>query len=243
MSPRSCKPTLARRMRLRTMLTLPILLLPMADALAGVGGAAVPAFPNVVHVGDTFSGTLTITNFSSGIPLNADDTIAATGIFLTPSCANGVGTCALPDTGVFAVTNPMNAGDPNATACITNTFTVSAPDASGTVQFIPNTTVVLGPSINGTGGAGNLAGSRCKIKFTVHVVKLPATDADGALAGIQTLALARVGLLQDQQSPLDTGQATGGMEVSVALGSPVLTGAKSRKVQGTAGTFDLPLTP
>ena len=78
-----------------------------APAFAGIGGAAVPEYPAVVNVGDVFSATLTVTNLSDGG--NSNEDVTANGIFHTPACGAGLGTCTTPDfpPPVFLISNPV----------------------------------------------------------------------------------------------------------------------------------------
>ena len=104
----------------------------IAPVWAGVGGSAVPDFPDVVNVGDTFAGTLTLTNNSNGT--NLTESVTATGIFLTPSCIAGIGICSTPDPGVFAI----GATGTGSLACAGQTFNiVETNPATGEVEFTP----------------------------------------------------------------------------------------------------------
>src|SRR5262245_52354809 len=90
-----------------------------APANAGVGASTVPNLPTPVNVGDVFSASLTITNASDGSA--GDSFITALGLFITPSCAAGTGTCSDNDPGVFAISNPTAGAG---TGCSSTTFTL-----------------------------------------------------------------------------------------------------------------------
>jgi uncharacterized repeat protein (TIGR01451 family) len=201
-----------------------------APALAGIGGSAVPDFPDTVNVGQTFTGTLTITNTSNGS--NLTENVQATGIFMTPSCVAGFGTCATPDPGVFQIgTTGTGSG-----ACAGQTFNIAEVNAAtGEVEFTPTSgNVVLGPA----NGSNNV----CVISFDVTVLKVP-QDNDAGQAGIQTDQLGRVQLLRGLTTN-DTGQAAGSDTTTVTAAS--LTVVKTPDGQtinaGDTATFTIVIT-
>src|SRR5436190_15071377 len=134
---------------LGSLLALSLLPVTLAFAATGIipkgaGGAATPDFvPNTVNVGDTFAGSLTLTNLGIGGTgnINQTENVLVTNIFLTPSCGGGSGVCTIgqEDPGVFVISNPV--ADPT-TACAGKTFTIVVHDATtGELQFVPNTPV------------------------------------------------------------------------------------------------------
>src|SRR5687767_11318013 len=74
-------------------------------AVAGVGGAAAPSYPASVNVGQIFAAALVITNGSDGT--NASENMNVLGIFHTPSCGAGIGSCTAQDPLVFQLGVPV----------------------------------------------------------------------------------------------------------------------------------------
>ena len=133
--------------------------------------ADIPTSASPVTVGDTaVASDLVIANSSS----TAGNIVITSGsITLYPSCGGGAsgGGCATPDAGVFA----LSATGTGAGACVGVTFTIGAPDGNGKVVFTQGSTVSIAQLTS------------CTINFTVNVLKSPTIDADGGLAGVQTL--------------------------------------------------------
>ncbi|MGI8808533.1 MAG: hypothetical protein ACR2KK_11945 [Acidimicrobiales bacterium] len=147
--------------------------------LQAFGTQPLPLFPTNVMVGQQdVAAALAITNTSQGAPINTQ-TVLISNIRVNPSCAvqpTSASACTLPEPRpdpsqpIFRIDSPAvgRAG----TACAGVIFTVSAPDANGTVVFMESAPVVLGPS----NGAGPLPSS-CVIDFTFDVVQRP-NDGD-----------------------------------------------------------------
>jgi uncharacterized repeat protein (TIGR01451 family) len=187
---------------------LAALFLAAGPAWAGIGGSIVPDFPATVNVGDTFNATLTLTNNSDGG--NLAESVSATGVFLFPSCAAGLGICTTPDPGVFSLSAT---GTGTAGSCVGDTFTIVEDNpATSEWSFIRNGgPFVLGPS-------NNAATKFCTITYQVTVLKLPTLDSNGGLNGLQTLQVARVNTLQGLTTG-QTGQAAGSDETTVTSAS------------------------
>ena len=153
----------------------------LSPAIANVIVTATPNYQSPVKVGIPYTASITITNASTGTEFSLP--IFVFTIFHTPSCGSNIDpACALPDQGVFTISNPV--ADPG-TACAANSFSIGPTDPSGELEIISNSAVVLGPA--SAGGAA----ATCIIDFTVTVLKLPSIDVDVA-TGIQTYALAHV---------------------------------------------------
>ncbi len=122
-----------------------VMFLAAGPAFAGVGGSITPTYPDgPVHVGDTFTASLTITNDSDGT--NVSEPISVTNISHTPSCESGVAICKTSDPGVFQLSAGTGAAN---SACAGVTFNVSTVNAAtGEVQFTPTSAWTLGPADN-----------------------------------------------------------------------------------------------
>ena len=195
-----------------------LLLVAGAPANAGVIASAVVDYPTgPVNVGQTFSATLTLTNFSTSP--NDAHFVDVSNIFVTPSCGSGNGVCSVAgaDPGVFTVSAPVGSG-----ACSTNTFTIGPANLiTGEVQFVPTPAVVQL-------GFGNFQNGQvsCVITFTVQVLKVPTKDAftDPVTdPGIQTKPLAHADF--KDETTLEVAGASGSDKITVT--GPVLTIVKT----------------
>src|SRR5439155_1420148 len=135
----------------------------------------------------------------------------------------------------FQVSNPT--ADPTS-GCAARTFTVGVPNAvTGEVEFIPDADVVLGPSVI---GGHPLLPSQCIIHFTVNVLKQPASDSNGGLAGKQTLERAPMQLLT---TPTSSQTANAHGSGSTTCNAPSLNVAKTPDGQtinaGDTATFTI----
>ncbi len=189
------------------------LLLGMASvpAFAGVLVSVTPNYPVKAggvpwNVGDSFTGTVVLTNFSTAP--NNTNLIDVDAVRFTPSCGStsGGGVCdtvpiSFADPGVFSVTNPVGS-----LKCAGSAFTVANVNGvTGEFDLVAVPPVQLGSS-------DLLQGQiQCAITFTVTVLKIPTIDAfDPAPAGIQTLGLARGDFTDnstDEQASGDGGTA------------------------------------
>lgn len=200
-------------------------------AFAGVGGSAIPDYPNSVTVGDIgVPVTLTITNGSTGG--NIGESVTLSNITHAPSCGTSLNnTCQVPDadTGVFTVHNGTGRAG---TACAAVAFTAGAPDSNGNVAFTPGSTVILGPA------SGPLLAAQCIIDFTVDVLKVPTKDANLVAAGVQTDQLGSthfVGNTSQSQGNGSGSDETTVVKVSPAIGTiPSAGGAVGTVLNDTA---------
>ncbi len=152
---------------------LVVLIIPINDAFAGVGGSATPNMPTNATVGETFNSSLTIVNNSNGT--EAVGTVTASQIRMVPSCSvvndpTCTGPGAVADPGTFTLNGPFTgrAG----TGCAGQTFNaVLINPATGQVEFVPTagTVVLQQPSIG-----DDL--DTCTIDYTVTVsTRFPTT--------------------------------------------------------------------
>jgi uncharacterized repeat protein (TIGR01451 family) len=158
---------------------------PTQAQLSGLGISNVVVFPSTTTVGDQNTpAALVLTNNSFGAPLN-NQNVTVSNIRINPSCDDvsvPAAVCGAPEPRpiptlpVFDIEPPgVVTTDPigpvatgrAGTACAGTVFTVSPPDASGTVTLTPSTPVVLGPS--NVGGAG----AQCIIDFTFDTLQRP----------------------------------------------------------------------
>jgi hypothetical protein len=186
----------ARRMSCAAMLALGGLIALPAIAHAGLGAAATVQFaPDVVHVGDSGTGVVTLTNDNSDPNTAATNTVCnigeacptspeTVGISVVPACqelAPGT-TCAAgaqdPDVYRLGATGTGQAGS----ACAGTIFDISrvTTDAVDVGRYLfvarpPNGTVVL---------AGT--GAQCRIDITYEVLKM-ARDANTATPAVETI--------------------------------------------------------
>ncbi len=157
----------------------------VGPASANVSGSASLTVPTGAGVGSTnLNASITMTNQNTAPNQSESNTVNE--IKFAPSCG-ATGTlanlCSTPDPGVFSIN--ASASGAAGTACAGQTFSVSAPDASGIVTFGPTTAVVLAPP----GGPGL---SSCTINFFLNVLKVPTIDVSAPSPGIQTYSNLRV---------------------------------------------------
>ena len=131
-----------RRFSVRLLVLAAVLVVvPALPASAAVSLSMQTSSPATYTVGDTgVPATLHVTNNSNGA--QAAGTVTLSQISLWPSCgAQQHTSCPTPDLGVVALsaTGSGVAGS----ACAGQTFTISAPDATGKVSFTPANQVVL----------------------------------------------------------------------------------------------------
>ncbi|MDQ6840104.1 MAG: hypothetical protein M3137_17675, partial [Actinomycetota bacterium] len=156
----------------------------VGPASASVGASASFTVPTGASVGSTnLNGSITMTNQNT--PPNQSESNTVNEIKFAPSCG-AAGTvanpCPTPDPGVFSIN--ASASGAAGTACAGQTFSVSAPDASGIFTFSPNSPVVLAPP----GGPGL---SSCTVNFLLNVLKVPTIDVSPS-PGVQTDSNLRV---------------------------------------------------
>lgn len=210
-----------------------VLIIPINDAFAGVGGSATPDMPTTVTVGDTFASSLTIVNNSNGA--EAVGTVTASQIRLTPSCSTvGDPTCTGPgsvaDPGTFTLNGPFigRAG----TACAGQTFNANLINpATGQVEFVPTVgTVILQQPSN----ANDL--DTCAIDYTITVNKVPNHDAFPAVDGIQTATNASAVFLHQSGQ---VGSGTGSDVTTVLQAIPaIVTQVSAAGIQNGASVTD-----
>jgi hypothetical protein len=185
--------------------------------------------PLATAVGQTgVAGSFTVRNTNSAPQQAESNTI--TQLALTLSCG-AAGTlanpCPTPDLGVFQVA-PTATGAAG-TACAGVNFSVSAPNASGTVTFTPPVPVVLAPP-------GGAAGSdRCTVNFTYSVLKVPGIDTNPGAVGAQTRSSLRAQVTSTSMLTVATFPS---VEVTVGRAEPVLATQASGAVPLGAAIFD-----
>ena len=144
-------------------------LLGATPALAGIGGSAVPTWPNTAKVGDLLTTTtITITNTST--PGNDTESVQMTVLLLTPACVQGDSVpCLEPaDQDTFKVLTAV--GDVSTPACAGIGFDISPPPGGslfGEFSLVPQADVILGPA------TGPLAARQCQVNLTLRVFKMP----------------------------------------------------------------------
>jgi hypothetical protein len=143
---------------------------PAGAQVSAIAASALPAFISNVNVGDQNKPALiSITNHSIGAA--GDVNVTVSNIRLHPSCAaSGAVACATPEprpTAAQPIFNVDPATGRAGTSCAGILFSVSAPDAFGTVTFTPSSPVIL--------AAVSLGGphTSCMIDFTFDVVQRP----------------------------------------------------------------------
>ncbi|MDQ4134004.1 MAG: hypothetical protein M3179_12570, partial [Actinomycetota bacterium] len=134
-----------------------------------------PSFPDVVTVGDTFSASLGVGNFSTPPESINFPVLRFTQINLVPSCAVPTLDCAGGvEAGVFDL-SPTGVGSAGPASCLgTWTITEISP---GVFRFTP------------PGGEGSLllgTGEVCVIDYTVTTLRVPSTDVAPPQPGVQT---------------------------------------------------------
>jgi len=168
-------------------------LVSVGPASADVSASAGFTVPDGAGVGATnLNASITVSNTNTAPNQNEPNSVNE--IKFAPSCGafgSVVTPCGAPDPGVFAV-SPVATGA-TGTACAGQNFSVSAPDASGVVTFVPS------------GGLLLAAGASCTINFTLNVLKVPSFDVS-ATPGVQTDVNLRV---------KETGAVSGVMPVVV----------------------------
>jgi len=205
------------------------LVLRSTPALAGVALSIPPNYPPSVAIGQMgVPVSIVITNNSADDPGNpnvdSQRNVTVDHAFHTPACDLTAGQCpaGFKEPGVFSVsaTGAGNAAE-GFSGC-GGTWTITLSDATtGEVEFIPPGglgTLVLGPSLNGLGGAA----ARCTVTFTVNVLMLPAVDADMGTGGIQTDQLARA-TCHFSDNALLTGSGTGSDVTTILPPTPTPT--------------------
>jgi len=160
-------------------------LVAVGPASADVSASASFTMPTGASVGSTnLNASLTV--FNDNFAPNQSESNTVNEIKFSPSCG-AMGTvataCPTPDPGVFSIN--ASATGAAGTACAGQTFSVSAPDASGVFTFTSTTSVVLAPP----GGAPG--SDRCTINFLLNVLKVPTIDVSVS-PGAQTDANLRV---------------------------------------------------
>ncbi len=145
-----------------------------APASAFLFANAGPEFPGSVTVGQIFSATVGLHNFSTPPQSITIPVITASDIDLVPACTNTTQDCPGGiDAGVFQTTTGIGAG--SGPASCTGTWTV--------IETTPGTF-----RLNPPGGNGSLAlatGEICTVSFPLMAIRMPSVDASAA-AGVQT---------------------------------------------------------
>ena len=174
-----------------TALCLALACLLAATAQAGTGLSVTPTFPTSSTVGDKgLPASLTIINANTGTDVsaticNSGDAlpcpIGSQGITLLGSCAaqGADAACTVADNGVFAI-SATGFGAAGSACANVGFSTMAVAGAPGKVRFVP----MVGHVVLSNPGA------TCRIDFTVDVLKTPATDAQPAVAGLQTIQIA-----------------------------------------------------
>ena len=191
-------------------------------AFAGIAMSVGPNYPQLVQVTQTgVPVSLTIINNSADDPnnLNVDSqrSVTVDHVFHTPACDLTAPTCPAGsrETNVFQVVGPAT-GSGGATGCA-GTWTFSAPDVSGEIEFTPPGgagSLVLGPS------GGTPLNARCTVTFTVSVLQSPAQDADPGAPGIQTDELGR-GTCHFSDNVTITGGGSGSDSITIRARPPM----------------------
>jgi uncharacterized repeat protein (TIGR01451 family) len=125
-----------------------VFLLAAAPAHAGVGGSAVPTAALLpANIGTTFGASIIYTNDSDAG--NIGDLISLVNLFVTPSCASGIGVCSpgSEELGVFQLS--ATASGAALGSCQGVGFTFGAPNVTtGEVAIIPVTSTLGGNMTN-----------------------------------------------------------------------------------------------
>ncbi len=172
-----------------------VLMLVPAAAHAGTAVSTVPNLPSGARAGGTVligetgvPGHVIVTQTFNGADFGATARVAFVRVSLAcgpgPSPGNPGGNgpaintpeapCTNPDIGVFGGLSATGTGSG---ACNGTTFSITAPDSQGMVDFIPTTPVFL------TNGAS------CDIAFTFSVLKAPTKDTFPNATGVQTTSV------------------------------------------------------
>ena len=149
---------------------------PARAQVSGLSVAVAPIFPSSVQLGaQNLPAVLTVTNQSGGS--FGSQSVRITDIRLNPSCSGGPSgsvPCSQAEGRPAAASPVFNVDSPATgeagTACAGTTFTVSAPNAAGTVVLTPSVPVTLGPA------------ARCAIAMTFDVKQRPLDGATVAVA-------------------------------------------------------------
>ncbi len=221
------RPKSLRRVVLATAAICAAVVIPIGPAAANVSLSTSLTVPAATSVGQTgVAGSFTVINANTPPQAGASNTI--TELSLTLSCGaagSAANPCPSPDPGVFQVTSATGAAG---TACAGVTFSVSAPNANGTVTLTPTTPVSLLPP-------GGPAGSdRCTVNFTFSVLKLPVIDSNPGAAGVQT----RTSLRAQATSSGLTVATFSSVEVTVARAVAGMTTQASPAVPAGGSVFD-----
>ena len=206
--------TVRQKFALAAVLTLlVVLLVPPPSARAGTGLGVVPTFPTQVQVGETYPGSLTVTNVSTDD--EAVGNITVTEISMVPSCSNFQPDCAGgtadPQTFTLSPTGVGRAG----TACEGQVFNITQDPTTGEATFTPadGQPVVLGPPTL----ANDL--DTCAIDYTLTVNKVPNHDSFPGTPGVQTN---QVGFAFAQHQNGTIGTGTGSDVTTVVQAAPTI---------------------
>ncbi|MEA2900321.1 MAG: hypothetical protein QOH36_208 [Actinomycetota bacterium] len=147
-----------------------------APASAALLGSSTPTFPSSVTVGETFTGTVNITNSSTPPESGATPVLNVTNVDVFPACGNTTFDCANGiEAGVFQSPTGTGTGTGAGNATCNGTWTV--------VEITPGKFRLTPP-----GGNGSLqlsAGALCRIMFPLATLRVPTVDT-GAPPGVQT---------------------------------------------------------
>jgi hypothetical protein len=142
-----------------------------ARVWAGVGGAAGPTWPATLSVGEPVSAFIDIFNVSDGA--NASENVDILQIMFTPSCAaQSVGSCTIPDVGVFTLAS-VAIGDPTS-SCNNTIFTFVGPNAAGVYTLNP-------PAYGASGRAARMRVRICSRARSTQSLGRPAKASMRAL--------------------------------------------------------------
>ena len=203
--------------------SLLLLLVVPTAASAGVGIGTSMTLPSATAIGQQgLAGSFSVTNVNT--PPNNTESNVVNSMRLALSCG-AAGTagnpCPTPDPGVYAVDSPASGAA--GTSCAGSSFTVSAPDASGTVTF---TRVGGAPVLPPPGGTNT-----CTVNFTFDVLQMPTIDVDGGTTGTQTRSNFRA-IAQGQISGLVVESGTSGVRTVTKAAATVTTNASDGVVGG-----------
>jgi uncharacterized repeat protein (TIGR01451 family) len=203
---------------------LGVLSLGATPALAGVALSVSPDYGQPTFlVGQTGTGTLTITNKNDGASnelhqdivtaTSADGTVSGT-VTLVPSCGSSANNQHCPgaaaDPGVIQISSPATGSSVAGNSCTGDSFTVAI-DAAATGEYMFTRTAgdLIIPGAAFAGGPSQF----CQIEFIWTVVAVPTKDSIPVVSGKQTSTHAGADAL-DGVNFFDTAGGVGGATLS-----------------------------
>ena len=192
-------------------------------ASAAVSISVSITLPSATAIGQQNApGSVSVSNQNTSPNHTESNVVTSMQLALSCGAAGTAGNpCPTPDPGVFAVDSPASGAA--GTSCAGSSFTVSAPDASGTVTF----TRVGGALIVPPPGATNT----CRVNFTFDVLQMPTIDVDGGTFGPQTRSNFRA-IAQAQISGLVVSSWTSAARTVTKAAATVTTNASDGVVGG-----------